>query len=1077
MEPEEGHKEDQADSAGNEGLNQAPTVGENNREVNEGTAPFFSEATEFEGQGREIFGVEGELIPERVDVSEGEAMSGEDRNYTEAEPEEVKMGGKSSLENLKSNAESEELGGAGQKETGLFVSPSAGEAEEKTPKGIDQSKIKKHEERGIVEDRILEMDEKVDLENRDQREKEVHADTEGKADYPANLNDKSIKQTADREGMALDQKDLEGGIEKEIVETTEIQKEHAFSRLDQGGNLKITEEGKDVAADATSVHQRPTEESVGLGMEQNKVYTKAEDEKIAGVEQSLIARETVTLVETQEKPEEAFENLGEPGKRDATMAEEEARLLETNQVHVEEAEKAPEAEIGTEKKDAATTLHQTKAEKLVEGSRGESGQLVGDQKVTVVKAEEKYLQESSEMVMGGEDIPLLVEAKEVRIGKVTTEGIVIIPIEDKTENLVETSEVVMGEKDFTAVEAESGTIGKMGEELIKEKDLAEVTVTETEKDVGEVTESLRIKEEMPQMEMEEIPVHIQDKRGEEKTESEMIEEKVEDSTQPEQKPEEQVEREGEQLASAGTIDKGETGELEMALAINQNEIMKSLRPSQEKAEIAVIDAVGEKLPFQEKILAWSPELERPTQEIAGVGSREGISRSYRQEDKLSRELISELVRIGQERGNFGLGQVELLETSIKLTEELDKLGSEEQSHKVKGKIIIGLAGLRQGSIQVTPHRTVQSAGGYDGVLAHVAPGLIVTGLRKPEGKRLTKQDHMQLDKRTLEQRETRSAEQGRFGVSMRSNEAMVFMGYRIGRERMSCLSEAEKRMVKIQLPELEEIGKKPAIEQVEVPRQEQEVRKEEIQEINANEVVWHQLEQLPTAWLGRPLTRDYMAAQSSGWTAGIGPGRGRISRSLRAGIKERINLMVMGESATKSAQKLEPLHFGMRRRMFELTSKSANVHWLNEILKPRPPGSRLGVADQKVHEERSPGLMTERQSPGLFARKKELKDWRDGVMGVAIRRYNAMRLAMWGEGPIGLHIKGRRLTEDLYGLTSRSHKVSSILGQVERRMLTIAQQVTNERVPGLEVGGQSLAEILKQDMELARSKKGEKFSR
>uniref|UniRef100_A0A2D4HTH9 Uncharacterized protein n=1 Tax=Micrurus lemniscatus lemniscatus TaxID=129467 RepID=A0A2D4HTH9_MICLE len=1061
MEPEEGDKEDQADSAGNEELNQESTVGENNREVKEGTAPFFSEATEFEGQGREIFGVQGELNPERVDVSEGEAVSGKDGNYTEdmAEPEEVKMGGKSSLENLKSNAESEELGGADQKETDLFVSPSAGEAEEKTPKGIDQRKIKKHEERGIVEDsRILEMDEKVDLENQDQREKEVHADTEEKADYPDNLNEKSIKETADREGMALDQKDSEGGIEKKIVETTEIQKEDDFSRLDQGGNLEITEEGKDVAANATSVHQRQTEESVGLGMEQNKVYTKAEDEELAGVEQSLIAREAETLVEIQ---------------------------------------------IGTEKKDAATTLHQIKAEKLVEGSQGESGQLVGDQKVnsvtlTLVEAEAEYLQESSEMVMGGVDIPLVVEAEEARIGKVTTE-VVIIPVEDKIEDLVETSEVVMGEKDFAAMEAETGTIGKMiaednvslavvevkdenlvdisetqmGEELIAEKDL-----TEREKDVGEVTEteSVRIKKEMPQIEMEEIPVHIPDKRNEEKTESETIEEKVEDLTQPEQKPEEQVEREGEQLASAGMIDKGETGELEMALAINQNEIMKSLRPSQEKAEIAVIDAVGEKLPFQEKILAWSPELERPIQEIAGVGSREGISRSYRQEDKVSRELISELVRIGQERRDFGLGQVELLETSIKLTEELDKLGSEEQSHKVKGKIIIGLAGLRQGPIQVTPPRTVQSAGGYDGVLAHVAPGLIVTGLRKPEGKRLTKQDHMQLDKRTLEQRETQSAEQGRFGVSMRSNEAMVFMGYRIGRERMSCLSEAEKRMVKIQLPELKEIGEKPAIEQVEVPRQEQEVRKEEIQEINASEVVWHQLEQLPTAWLGRPLTRDYMAAQISGWTAGIGPGHGRISRSFRAGIKERINLMVMGESATKSAQKLEPLHFGMRKRMFELTSKSANVHWLNEILSPRPPGSRLGVADQKVHEERSPGLMTERQSPGLFARKKELKDWRDGVMGIAIRRYNAMRLAMWGEGPIGLHIKGRRLTEDLYGLTSRSYKVSSILGQVERRMLTMAQQVTNERVPGLEVGGQSLADILKQDMELARSKKGEKIS-
>ncbi|XP_032093396.1 titin homolog [Thamnophis elegans] len=1000
MEPEEGRKED---NAGNERLNEEST---------EGAEPLLLKAAELEGQDGEILG-DGELNQGR------EAVSGEDGNYTEgmAEPElrEVKMGEKSSLRELKSNAESKELGG--------------GESEEK-----------EHEEIGIVEEsRTLEMDEKVDLaKSEDQREKEVHAYTEGKADYPHNLEKAEV--------FILDQKDSEGGTEKEIVETTEIQKEdNDLSRLGQGGNLEITEEGKDVAADATSVDQKQTEESVELGEEQNKVYIKAEDEEIAGVEQSLIARETETSVETQEKPEQALENLREPGeitgKRDATMADEEA-----------------------------TTLHQTKVDKLVEGSLGESGKPVGEQPLTVVEAKAEYF-------------PVVVETEEVRIGKLTTEEVVIIPVEDETKDLMETSEEVMGEKDLAAMEAvavvEVENLVDISETQMGKEDMAlivesrEKTMEEliAEKDV-EVTEA----PESISGIREEIPTQIQDKRSKEKTESEMIEEKkVEDLTQPEQKPKEQEEK-GEQLDSAGMIDKVETGELEMALAINQNEMMESVKPSQEKAEIAVMDTVGEKLPAQEKILIWSPELERP-----GVDSRlySGISRSYKQEDKLSRELIAELVRIGQGRRDLSLGQVALLEASIKLTGELEKLGSEEQSHKVKGKIIIGLAGLRQGPIKVTPRRTIRSAGGYRRVLAQVAPGLIVTGLRKPDGKRLTKQDHLQLYKRALEQRETRSAEQGRFGVSKRSDDAMVFMGYRIGRERMSCLSEAEQRMMKIKLPKLEEIGGKPAIEQGEVPKQKQEVRKEKIQEINGNEDEWHQLEELPTAWLGRPLTRGYTAAQqSSGWTAGIRPGHVRISRSLRAAIKKRINLMVMGESATKSAaQRLEPLNFGMRRRMLELTSKSDKVHWLNEILKPKPPGFQLGVADQKVHEEGSPNLMTERQSPGLFTRKKELKDWRDGVMGIAIRRYNAMRLAMWGEGPIGLHVKGRKLTEDSYGPASRSDKVSSILGQVERRVLTMAQQVTNEKIPGLEVGGKSLAELLKQDMELARSKKGEKISR
>lgn len=738
MEPEEGQKEDQADSAGNEGLNQEATVDQNKKG-----------AAASEGQDRDIWGDVGELSQGRVDMSEGEAALGEEGNYTE---DMTETGRKSSLGELKSKAEeeeSEELGGADQKDTGLFVSPSAGE-EEKTPRGIDQWKIKEHEEEGIVEESrfFLEKDEEVVLANQDQRKEE---DTEEK--------EKNMKETA--EVLALDQKDSEGGTE-EVVETTEIQKDNDLSRFGQGSNLEVTKEGEEVAADATSVYQRETEESVGLGMEQNKVYSRAGDEEVAGVDQrereSLMARETETSVETQGKPEEVLENLREAGEmtavRDATVAEEKARLSEANQIQVEEAGKAPEtevdqveAEIGTEKKDATaattTTLHQGETEKLVEGSQGESREPVGEQNVstegavTLTVAEAEHLQESSEMVMGGED----------KIGKVTTE-VVRISVEDNIEDSVETSEVVRGVKDLAALEAEREAVGKVTTEddrslavanlkvenligineiQMGEEDMAlsveakEETVEQSiaEEGVGgEVTEApegiSRIQEEMPRIVVEEIPVQTQDSRSKEKMESEMIEEKAGDLTQPEQRLAEQVEeKEEEQLASAGTIDKVETGELEMALAINQNEITKGPRPSQEKAEIAVIDAVGEKLPSQEKILSWSPELEGRTQERAGVGSREGISRSYTQEGKLSQELVAELVRIGQERRDLSLSQVALLETSIRLTEELGKLAGEEESQKVKGKIIVGLAGLRQGPIQVTPRRTVRSAGGFN----------------------------------------------------------------------------------------------------------------------------------------------------------------------------------------------------------------------------------------------------------------------------------------------------------------------------------------------------------------------------
>ncbi|XP_063157463.1 uncharacterized protein LOC134495752 [Candoia aspera] len=1178
MEPEEGHKEDQSGSAGNEGTNPERKVEKTNSEVSKGAAKSLPETAE-------------------------------------------------------------ELEGQDQRETGLFVSPAAREAEKKTPDGIDQWEIKEREEEGIVGEGgiFLEMyGKKVVSTGQDQREKEVHPDTEEKNDYQHNLDEKKIKETTDREGMALEKVEVlaldrnysEGRTGEEVVETAENQiEDNQLSRLGQGGSLEMTEEGKNVAVvvgqgkaeemlstgdtenmalggDATSVvYQRETEESVGLGVEQNKLFTKAgdsaldeaetrvlvvpneeesgeiikgemltfgeyQDKKIAEVDQretdSLTAGGAEVPVESQGKPEEVLENLREDGEitaeRDATMVEEEARLLEANQMQVEEtgkeevpsarsqgkAGKAPgpevdqvEAEMGIEEKDAMSTPHQTKAEELVEGSQGESVKYVepveeqkltaeGDVTLTVVESKAKYLQETSEVVMGGEDITLVVETEEEKVGEGTAEEDVTETIEDKTEDLVETSEGITGKEDVVAaVEAERETVAKVTAEddvslpvvevkveslvgineiLMGEEDMAlnveakgeTVEQLITEKDValtldhgGEVTEApesiSRIQEEIPQIVVEEIPVQSQEKTSKEKMESEVVEEKVGDLTEPEQRPAEQVglyQRESKELASAGMIDKMETGELEVALAINQNEVMEGLRPFQEKAEIAVIgdenltlrqqDAVGEKLPSQEKILVWSPELEGPTQKIVGVGSGEGISRSDKKEVKQSQEHVAEL----------GLDQVQLLETSMRITEELGKLGfsvapsplsqhtamgSEEHSRKRKGKIILGLAGLRQGPIPVTRRGPTRSAGGYNGVLAHIAPGLIVTGLTKAEQKRPIKQGHKQLK---TEQRETRSAEQGRFGVRRKSSEAVVLMGYRIGREGMSCSSEAEKRMVKVQqVPELEEIEKKPAVEQAEVSRQEQEGRKEEAEESNANKVARHHLEELSRAWLGRPWTQDYTAAQgSSGSTAGIGPGHGRTSGSLQAKIKERINMMVMGEGTKKSAaQSPELLHFGMRRRVFGLTSKSTDVHWLNEVLRPRPAYSKLGVTGHKAHDkEGSPELMTERQSPGLLTRKKELKDWRDGVMGIAIKRYNAMRLAMWGEGPVGLHIRGMKLAEDSCAFPSSTSKMSSILGHVERRMFKMAQHVASETITGLEVDGQRLTE------ELARSKKGER---
>ncbi|KAJ7314110.1 hypothetical protein JRQ81_006046 [Phrynocephalus forsythii] len=402
----------------------------------------------------------------------------------------------------------------------------------------------------------------------------------------------------------------------------------------------------------------------------------------------------------------------------------------------------------------------------------------------------------------------------------------------------------------------------------------------------------------------------------------------------------------------------------------------------EKAPSQYQQDVGKgKMPSQEKTLAWSSELD----------------------DKMARSSL----RMAEEQGRP--------ESSV----ERRSVGDQEPPCRGKGKRIKGLAGLRQGPILTVPRRGTQSVGGIGGVLEHVAPGLIVTSLTaQAEQKGLVKRDQKQLSRGTLEPRATRSAEPGLRRPRAEVGERVVLMGYRIGREGMSCFSEADNRMAVFQqgsgqeaaafqqAGEASDVGKRPDLEQTESPKQEEVLKEEKPLGSQIAGLEGQCLEELRLAWLGRPLSRSYAASQpASGWTAGLGPGHGLAPGSLRAAIKERIDMMVVGHGVSKSAgQSPEPPDpFGTGGRMSGLAGKPENVHWLQEVLGSGRKASPLSVAGRSPYsKEGSPELTAERPSPGLLTGKRELKDWRDGVMGIAIKRYNAMRAGHVGGGPVWL---------------------------------------------------------------------------
>nr|XP_060636201.1 A-kinase anchor protein 12-like [Anolis sagrei ordinatus] len=508
------------------------------------------------------------------------------------------------------------------------------------------------------------------------------------------------------------------------------------------------------------------------------------------------------------------------------------------------------------------------------------------------------------------------------------------------------------------------------------------------------------------------------------------------------------------------------------------------------------DAVEIKIPSQEKVLArrskFGEDLIRPTQEIAGVVSGEVTSRWDSKKAKLSQEEAALPAKVGWRTPDLSRQTLSVTEKSGRPVSSTVSMrssqptpgGSKEQRRMRKGKIITGLAGLRQGPIVSVHHGAMKPTGGRGGVLDHLAPGLIITSLTaQAEQRGLIKEDHKQLERgpsaqrRPSAQREIQSPDPERYWTRGKTGERVVLMGYRIGREGMSCFSKTDNRAVMFQEesdleaaalqqgPGLEKAGKLSSHEQLEQVKEEQDVKEQEVREINVTDEIGQGLEGIDLTWLGRPLSGGYAASRpTSGWTAGLGSGHGLTLRSLRAEIKERIDMMVAGQGASKSAgqgvsksagQSPEPPKVGVGRRMIGLAGKPENVHWLKKVLGSDGTVDPLSVAGRSSDiKPQSPTLTSERRSPGLLTGRQQLKDWRDGVMGIAIKRYNAMRRAMWGEGPVGLHVRGVKI-ESIDSLPGSSIKTGSILEQVERKVRRLEQHVTAENVPALEVEGVS----------------------
>ena len=84
---------------------------------------------------------------------------------------------------------------------------------------------------------------------------------------------------------------------------------------------------------------------------------------------------------------------------------------------------------------------------------------------------------------------------------------------------------------------------------------------------------------------------------------------------------------------------------------------------------------------------------------------------------------------------------------------------------------------------------------------------------------------------------------------------------------------------------------------------------------------------------------------------------------------------------------------------------------------------------------------------------------------------------MWGEGPVGLHVKGVKVTGSSDYIPASSFHDGSILEQVERKVWRLGQHVAAENMPELEVDGQRITDRLKQNMQLAGAEQGHRVSR
>ncbi|CAI5790993.1 Hypothetical predicted protein [Podarcis lilfordi] len=854
----------------------------------------------------------------------------------------------------------------------------------------------------------------------------------------------------------------------------EIEREDRVSGVDQREAESMIVEGDLASSEGWGEVEDLVKSSRG---EAEEVAPSMDQVKAEVLQEDLRGSELVIAEGEAGAAEEKAEHLVVASQGEVegkTEKESMASMLDQGSPRIDEKQ----AEEVAAEKDVEAVEDQKQVEDLAGISQGEIGSMVA----TVEEGEDKR---EAEVATSKRDVAFIEGEGLVVTSQVETDEVTVK--EDMMHVALDVAEQVIG-----AAQRETEKMSAVGQEEGREEAVgAPVRVAGAQEETGGPEEELVQSQEMGPG--EEVKLGTS-------------QEKVGELAEPEQREtKEQVgldQGEAKQLGSTERVTREESREIREALFRDQSDTKVLVEPFQgpvvevtSVGEIALTEqhqgTMGRKVPSQEKTLVWSPELEEqlggPTQEMAGVPSREGIlsQRAKPSEEDTRVTWLASDTNLAQGQVEPSLKVAELNKSgSSVLSSHLSQrtaIGSQEERRKLKGKIISGLAGLRQGPILVPHQGATRSCGFRRGVLEHRAPGLIVTSLTAmARQKGMIKEARTQLGKGELDQRETRSAELRSRAIRVKVGEPVVMMGYRIGREGMSCFSEADNRIESFQqVPVMEEAGKGSDQTPAEPLRQEQIVKELEILAKDVDDRARQHPEGMYLPWLGRPLTQDYSTIRpGSGWTAGLGSGHGLALGPLRAGIKERINMMVTGQGAVKSAgPSPEPPVSGMGRRVYGLTSQSANVHWLKDVLGSKQTVSRLSVTVRGSKAD-SPDSMAERRSPGLLTGKQELKDWRDGVMGIAIKRYNAMRRAMWGEGPAGLHVKGVKVAESpIDTIPLSSVKTSSILGQVEQRALRLAQHVEGEAVSGLEVEGQGLAERLKQDMEPAGSGQGGRITR